>query len=154
MKILLILLIKKIVNWFWRKPDMFIGGEENPYMCRWYIIPRNRWFNIYLHKIVRDDDDRALHDHPWVSVSFILDGSYREITPHGRRVIGAGQVKLRSATYAHRLELLGGPAWTLFVTGPRVRTWGFWCPKRWVPWQEFCHPSDSAKVGKGCGEAE
>src|SRR3546814_8204117 len=42
-----------------RKPDITIGGEDNPYLRRWYIIPRNRWFNVYLHEFLRDDDDRA-----------------------------------------------------------------------------------------------
>ena len=37
------------------------------YLSRWHIIPRNRYFNIYLHKFVGSDDDRALHDHPWRS---------------------------------------------------------------------------------------
>jgi hypothetical protein len=48
-----------------RRPDFIIGGADNPYLLRWWIIPRNRWCNVYLHKILRDDDPRALHDHPW-----------------------------------------------------------------------------------------
>ncbi len=42
-----------------RKPDFIIGGPENPYLLRWYLIPQNRFFNVYLHKILRSDDDRA-----------------------------------------------------------------------------------------------
>lgn len=49
---------------FWRAPDFYIGGNANPYLLRWWVIPRNRFFNVYLHKFLRDDDDRALHDHP------------------------------------------------------------------------------------------
>ena len=41
------------------KPHFVIGGADDPYMLRWYLIPRNRRFNIYLHKFLRDDDDRA-----------------------------------------------------------------------------------------------
>jgi hypothetical protein len=48
-----------------RPPDFVIGGDS-PYMLRWWIIPRNKFFNIYLHRFLRSDDDRALHDHPWV----------------------------------------------------------------------------------------
>lgn len=44
------------------KPHFVIGNADNPYMLRWFILPRNRLFNIYLHKFLRDDDDRALHD--------------------------------------------------------------------------------------------
>lgn len=142
---------------FKRPPDLVIGPD---YMHRWYVIPRNRWFNIYLHKIMHDDDDRALHDHPWWSVSFLLKGRLREICrvtlPSGRaaekiRYPHKGVPTVRSARFAHRLEVVE-PAWTLFITGPKIRVWGFWCPKRWVPWQDFVSPSDTGKVGRGCGE--
>ena len=59
-----------------RAPDFQIGGSVNPYCNRWWVIPRNRWFNIYLHEFVRDDDDRALHDHPWWNISIVLRGGY------------------------------------------------------------------------------
>jgi hypothetical protein len=43
-----------------RAPDFIIGGAERPYMLRWFLLPRNEVFNIYYHRILRDDDDRAL----------------------------------------------------------------------------------------------
>lgn len=42
-----------------RNPDFIIGGAD-PYMLRWWVIPRNKVFNIYLHRFLRSDDDRAL----------------------------------------------------------------------------------------------
>jgi hypothetical protein len=60
-----------------RDPDFVIGRAGRPYLRRWWVIPRNRWFNIYLQEILQDDDDRALHDHPWVNCSIILRGSYQ-----------------------------------------------------------------------------
>ena len=48
-----------------REPDFIIGGHEAPYLRRHWLIPRNRFFNIYVHEFLRSDDDRALHDHPW-----------------------------------------------------------------------------------------
>ena len=42
-------------------PHMVIGGAEDPYLLRWYLIPRNPFVNVYLHKFLRSDDDRALH---------------------------------------------------------------------------------------------
>jgi hypothetical protein len=50
-----------------RDPDFIIGNP--PYMLRWWLLPRNPTFNVYYHRILRDDDDRALHDHPWPSFS-------------------------------------------------------------------------------------
>ena len=60
--------------------------------------------------------------------------------------------KLRmSGAAAHRLELIDGPCWTLFVTGPRYREWGFHCPQRgWVPWKEFTSADNSGEIGRGC----
>jgi hypothetical protein len=137
-----------------RPPDFTIGPPNDVCLRRWYVIPRNRWFNIYLHQFLRSDDDKALHDHPWFNCSVLLRGEYLE---HAR-----GRIKLRRpwvpvfrrATVAHRVELIdGGSVWTLFLTGPKVRTWGFHCPKGWIPWTEFAEerPGGNA-VGKGCGE--
>lgn len=145
-------MMRWLVNLFRREPDRYIGGTIHPYMLRWYVIPRNRWFNIYLHKIMRDDDDRALHDHPWPSLSIILAGRYREVTPRGSRVHCAGRVMLRSSIYRHRLEVGRGVCWTLFITGPMLRTWGFWCPQGFVPWKEFANPDNPDEIGRGCGE--
>lgn len=139
-----------------RPPDFTIGGAERPYMHRWFVIPRNRLFNIYLHRIVRSDDDRALHDHPWANCSLLLDGSYFEWLPRrhpykfGDAVVlrrrGAGSLVFRRARSAHRLELAEGAAViSLFVTGPRVRVWGFFGPQGWVPWQQFTDPDDPGR---------
>jgi hypothetical protein len=114
-----------------RPPDFIIGDPTHPYLLRWWVIPRNRWFNIYLHRVIRSDDDRALHDHPWLNASIIVDGAYIEhrIAPGGCRHMtlrSAGAVCARTARAAHRLEVLpGGEALTLFITGPVIRDWGF-----------------------------
>ena len=135
-----------------RDPDFIIGEPDRPYLLRWWILPKNKWFNVYIHLILRNDDDRALHDHPWSSLSVILSGSYREITKTSRRVHRPGGFILRHAEYAHRLEVVNGPVWTLFITGPNIREWGFHCPKGWVHWQTFCATDDKGRIGAGCGE--
>jgi hypothetical protein len=68
-----------------RPPDFSIGPKGDRYMLRWWVIPRNRWFNIYLHRFLHDDEDRALHDHPWVSCSYILWGSWRQCWTGSKR---------------------------------------------------------------------
>lgn len=160
-----------ILNLFRRKPDFIVGGEDNPYLLRWWIIPRNRFFNIYLHKFCRSDDDRALHDHPWPSCSFILTTGYWEHLPGGRRVWRKRfRPYFRRATAAHRVELKTRfvkeynhefchwryrwpeiPAWTLFITGPKIREWGFHCPQGWRHWEDFVKIVDGGnEVGRGC----
>ena len=133
-----------------RAPDFVIGDD---YLRRWWIIPRNTYCNVYLHEILHSDDDRALHDHPWPNTSFLISGSYFEHTPDGIFERKAGDVVSREATDSHRLEVVPGQsALSLFMTGAKVRDWGFHCPQGFVPWQIFTDPSDSSKTGRGCGE--
>lgn len=140
-----------------RAPDFVIGGWERPYLRRWWLIPRNRLFNVYLHQFLRSDDDRALHDHPWSNVSVLLRGAYTEHTiaaggVHRREVLAAGAVRVRPfGQFAHRIELHDGPCWTLFITGPRYREWGFHCPDAgWIHWHRFTASDDPGAVGRGC----
>ena len=153
-----------------REPDFVIGAAESPYMRRWWVIPRNRWFNIYLHQVLRDDDDRALHDHPWFNCSIVLKGGYWEVVPEYRPSLSwpvpptrtiwrkAGSIVLRRPTAAHRLVvgalgMEGRAVWSLFVTGPVVRDWGFWCARGWVSREDFLDIENSGLIGRGCGEA-
>jgi hypothetical protein len=134
------------------KPHHIIGGKEDPYLLRWYLLPRNKRFNLYLHKFLRDDDDRALHDHPWWFISFVLKGSYREyLAPQLSVVRRRFSLAFRPATHRHRVALINNPTWTLILTGPKIREWGFWCPKGFVHWRDFTDPRDSGKTGsRGC----
>lgn len=160
--------------WLARKPFV-IGPPSDPYLLRWYVIPRNKWFNVYVHKFCRSDDDRALHDHPWWWVSVILKQGYYEHTEKSVAWRKPGSVVVRGAEVAHRVELniesdptrrnvynpftqkitvytREVPAWTLFITGPKVRNWGFHCPKGWQPWEKFTAGKNGQEVGAGCGE--
>jgi hypothetical protein len=157
-----------------RAPDFIIGGAHRPYMLRWWLTPwsglnrnipddkKTLWQAflsklpaVYLHQILRSDDDRALHDHPWANISIVLLGSYVEhtiaaggIQSRARRL--QGDVVIRRAKAAHRLEIDEGYCWSLFITFARVRHWGFHCPKGWVHWRAFTDPKDAGAVGRGC----
>lgn len=164
------LLVHALVVMARRDPDVIIGSAGDPYMHRWYILPRNRWFNLYLHRFWRSDDDRALHDHPWWNASLLLEGAYVEHTIerggiNRRERLEGGAIRFRPAKAAHRIELDrdegGAPlsCVTLFATGPRIRDWGFHCPKGWVPWRIFtaevpARPGEPriSSIGRGCGE--
>lgn len=146
-----------------RPPDFIIGGADDPYIRRWWVIPRNRFFNVYLHQFLRSDDDRALHDHPWANCSILLRGFYNEYLgdPSPRLRVAGDIVFRRSGRIAHRIELLHdntgvapgeAPCWTLFITGPRYREWGFHCPRGWVHWKLFTAADDIGQVGKGCDQ--
>jgi len=131
-----------------RSPDFVIGDD---YLRRWWIVPRNKQANVYLHMIRNSDDDRALHDHPWDSTSVIISGGYIEHTPEGSFARVSGDVITRKAEDAHRLEIVAGqPAVTLFLTGPNIREWGFHCPNGWRVWTEFVDARDKGQIGRGC----
>jgi hypothetical protein len=137
-----------------RKPDFVIGNDTSPYLRRWWLIPRNRFFNIYLHQFLRSDDDRALHDHMYINMSYILEGSYTEHRiaqggVHYHKRYMSSDFCFRLPSTAHRIEI-DVPCWSLFITGPRVREWGFHCPQGWRHWSEFVDDKNSGKVGKGC----
>lgn len=173
-----------------RAPDFVIGADApgGAYLNRWFLTPWRRWQtrmraraearptrlnrtlarlagllpNLYLHQFLRDDDDRALHDHPSWAVSFILRGEYIEHTIaeggiHHRRIYRAGSLRFLPTRHAHRIQLDGVapnkrvPCWTLFLFGPTVRAWGFHCPERgWVHWQEFTAAGKPGEIGPGC----
>lgn len=150
-----------------RQPDFIIGGTERPYLLRHWLLPRNKLFNVYVHQFLRSDDDRALHDHPWAfNASWLLEGAYIEWVPGGKtanplrpefRFLSAGQWKFRWGCAPHRVQLhrfadRETPCWTVFITGPRIREWGFYCGKGWVHWKQFTSAQDKGAVGKGCGD--
>lgn len=143
-------MISRVLNWIAdklierakRTPYVHLAG----YMNRWWLVPYNRFgIAARVHQILRPDEDRHPHDHPWWYVTIILRGGYWEITPElgvqmsdgawlaTRRWRGPGSILFRRATSFHRLELRPStvPAnvrpygrdfvscWTLFITGPK-----------------------------------
>jgi len=117
-----------------RPPDKTI---KERYLRRWHIF-RSRPASVYLHHFSESDDDRALHDHPWWNISIILEGEYWEHMQRYTILRPVGSVLIRTrATHAHRIELSSPSAWTLFLTGPRTRSWGFLCPGGWKDHREF-----------------
>jgi len=148
-----------------RGPDKIIRKTDGSvYLERWHVIPRNRFFNIYLHHFRASDDDRALHDHPWLfNASIIVYGAYYEVTPKRMFWRQEGDWKFRWGRSAHRVQLLKewdpfirgkffeNPCTTIFITGPVVRQWGFYCPGRWVHWKDFTHfDGQTSTISKGC----
>lgn len=143
-----------------REPDFIVGGKDNPYLKRHYLF-KSWLLGIYVHEFRRSDDDRAEHDHPWPFITHVLRDSYFEHSKGIMRVLLAGMTSWRGLNpwRQHRVQLVRQdydgpeqPCFTLFIRGPKLRNWGFHCPKGWVPWEKFVSKSDKGNIGKGCAE--
>lgn len=99
-----------------------IGLDGCPYLKRWVVEFGH--FSIRIHHFLASDDDRAFHDHPWWFLTLVLRGSYTDWNPAGFDVLRAGSIRYRPAYHRHTVLTEG--VWTLVVTGPRMRQWGFW----------------------------
>lgn len=118
-----------------RPPAKRIGES---YLTRWHVIPKNRVFNIYLHHVQADDPDTHLHDHPWLfNISVVLRGRIAETLLRGERLLEPGSVTARMSRAPHRLALLSDDSVTLFLTGPKIRRWGFYTDRGWVDSQHY-----------------
>lgn len=119
-----------------KKPHEEICGE---YLHRYYLLPKNRFLNVYLHRFQEPDPGRDLHDHPWWSLSVVLKGRYVEQYAEAqgevrtRTLGGMRRFALRRPTTRHTITRVApGGCWTIFVTGPKRREWGFHTRDGWV----------------------
>jgi hypothetical protein len=150
----------------------------SPYLSRWYLLgapkavdglpvfredgnPRKvEWkersgpIAIYLHQFHRGDDDNELHNHPWHwSFAIILAGGYVEERRIGNLVVPRkmkpGSVNFIEGSDYHRVDLVQGDSWSLFIAGPRASSWCFWNREtnEETPWREFIARKRGVDVG-------
>ena len=120
----------------------------NAYESRRYI----RWLpSVRVHHILRRDNDRHKHDHPWDARTVVLHGHYEEakIINHGFDGIGyfeqydynrreAGDTApILYGNYHSITEVSEGGVWTLFITFGYRGPWGFLVDGVKVPWREY-----------------
>lgn len=106
-------------------------------MVRW--VAETPWFSVRLHHWLRSDDTRAHHDHPWDFVTLVVKGRYfdeHSIDPVNAmgltdvavvEELRAPCLRYRHAAHRHAVRVVPTEhAWTILLTGPIVRRWGFW----------------------------
>ena len=159
-------LVDRLISWAMARQYYSIVRDGQTYMERGWILKPNGMktkgeplrrllpdWGVRVHHIVRDDPDEAMHDHPWFNVSVVLRGGYFEVVPadqkqhplwdasysgHARAWRGPGSVVLRKPSTRHRIVLgPSGEAWTLFITGPWKKDWGFYTTRGWVFWRTY-----------------
>lgn len=111
-------------QWMAGPPTHELGPEGNEHLLRWHVVRDPAKGNVYVHATLKSDPDPEMHCHPFDNMTIVIDGAVREITPDIERTLLPGDVVMRQAHDRHRLEV-DGPAITLFITGPKIRDWGF-----------------------------
>lgn len=101
-----------------------LGLEECPYLIRWVL--NLKWFSIRVHHWIRSDDDRHFHDHAWNFWTLIVKGEYTDVSADGEELCQAPCLRYRKAEHAHTVKVGENGAWTIMLTGPMIRKWGFW----------------------------
>ena len=122
------------------KRELITRHDGDPYLER-FILFKCGWLGIFVHRFLASDDE-CEHDHPWGFISLILCGGYlewaRESGQEYPRWFPPWSLLWRAAWWAHRIEIdRTRPPITLVITGPRVRTWGFFTRFGWLPWFRY-----------------
>ncbi len=147
--------------------DMLIAkSKENPYFDLTHadgsLYMGRDWIHQYsnetefgsrVHHLATPDIDRHLHDHPWDFVSIVLKGGYTEIRPavgmagewdeDGAEptyptVRTVGDIAFRRAEDRHRIISVEPDTYTLCITGPKKKSWGFYTPEGFKGWRDYC----------------
>lgn len=159
-----------LVNWLIarakRTPYFHLPG----YMNRWWLVPYRQagswsaegactvsWWRqpiawllqtfgiaVRIHEILRSDEGRDPHDHPWPYLTVILRGGYTEERYNADGELASvkwhdpGSILYRPANSWHRLTLPpGSVTTTLFVTGRYCNGWGFNVDGAKVPYKQY-----------------
>lgn len=134
------------IKGFFSKQVITDVSRKNPYMVRWnWQLPFGLG-TVKLHQILRSDNDRCQHNHPWWFIRIILWGGYEEVYGADNRT----QVLLPWRPWApwriyycpidfrHRISrLLTDQSWSLVITGPARQRWGFFTKLGFMPWRKF-----------------
>lgn len=153
-----------IIEWIIRRaqrtPYFDLHGPDGTlYMQRWWLFGSKRtgdkledksseWpITARVHHIVRGDNDRHPHDHPYANISIVLRGGYFEwvpidntepLGPMQKLWRGPGAVVFRPAKAVHYVELIPGiTTWSIFICFKKTREWGFHTPRGFLHWRQY-----------------
>jgi hypothetical protein len=110
-------------------PHRELGWSEIGEEFTRYTLLKTSFAKVFLHRLVCPVWPRRQHDHPWNYVAIILYGGYAERVQLGDHATyewcRPGRVLFRSAVHAHSVTTKDRPCWSLVITGPKRREWGF-----------------------------
>ncbi len=141
--------VDKLIAHVQKTPYLHLTG----YLERFWLVKPSKHFPFTVlvnHFLVSDQHDE-LHDHPWDNLSIVLRGGYLEVQPADQkqhpvqdatltrdRWVRPGEVVFRRATDRHRVQLpVDDTSWSIFIMGPKKRSWGFHTVEGFVNWRDF-----------------
>ncbi len=121
------------------------GLDGTPFLSKHLLAGRAEGgWRLCLHRFHRGDEDPEMHNHPWWCASLVLVGGYREERLRADGAVVAfdrrpGTVNVIERDAFHRVDLVGGECWTLFLSAPASQPWGFVhrTARVFIPWREF-----------------
>jgi hypothetical protein len=114
-----------------------LGRSECPYIRRWVF--NFLLFSIRIHHWYYSDDSRYFHDHPWWFVTLVLKGGYTDVSPTKNDTLTFWSIRWRSAYHRHYVAVNKGGCWTVMLTGPALRQWGFWVKGKFLRSAKYFH---------------
>jgi hypothetical protein len=143
-----------------------IVSKEGVVHFRRYRLLSTPWFNLYVHNILRSDEDKDPHDHPFGFIALMFWGSYLEewrcakedyrywAPPKGfdnpleKSVRSIGSLYYHAAKDFHRITLCSPSVWTLVLASGRKRPgWGYQTKNGWVHFKEYRQLKNEGKFG-------
>lgn len=102
-----------------------IGWSEINEEFTRYTIFTCRFFTIYLHELSAPTWHPECHDHPWTFIAILLKNGYDEMVDEVIYRRRPGSILYRPAEFIHNVITPYGKSWSLILTGPHRRQWGF-----------------------------
>jgi hypothetical protein len=108
------------------------------HFVRWelFSIPCTT-IKLYLHKILKEDEDEHPHDHPWNFFSLILKGGYVESVNHLFHHRKPGSISYKKAEEYHKVLRLFSTTYSLALVFGKKRTWGYRVGDGWVDFKTY-----------------
>lgn len=165
-----------VVNYLIKRAQRTPYFHLDGYMNRWWLFNgygfslaqddqtrherKIRWLpSVRIHHILREDNARDMHDHPWDARTIILKGWYDEERLERKQdewslMVGCGEpewedkivtytrqrgdtARLNYGEYHNIRAVSKEGVWTLFMTWDYKGTWGFLVNGKKVPWREY-----------------
>jgi hypothetical protein len=117
-----------------------------------YQLAKTPWFNVYLHQLSAPNWHPECHDHPWGFIAILLRRGYLEQVGTKKYKRRPGSILFRPATFKHNVITPYGESWSLILTTPKSRDWGFAPCDRLVltrPYQEYIGQNELERTGAG-----